>query len=157
MQSLVGWVAAAPLWTLGPLPCESIPPSSSRSTHTPSGLVGQRSLAVTVLVLPTRTLSHCLYHSLPLSTTLSRTLLCHVAFFQALSDAGFDAVVASNVTDLFVRCLEAEMVTLEAAKESFLTEFSLADFNYLMDGWKAKVVRCAAGLQTWGLFECVKP
>ena len=83
--------------------------------------------------------------------------MCHVAFFQALSDAGFDAVVASNVTDLFVRCLEAEMVTLEAAKESFLTEFSLADFNYLMDGWKAKVVRCAAGLQTWGLFECVKP
>ncbi len=24
-------------------------------------------------------------------------------------------------------------------------------------GWQAKVVRCGAGLQKWGLFRCVKP
>ena len=36
-------------------------------------------------------------------------------------------------------------------------EFSEADYTYLLDGWKAKVVRCGAGLQKWGLFKCTKP
>ncbi len=85
------------------------------------------------------------------------TLLTVEAYGKALSDAGFGSVVASNVTDMFVTCLNAEMAKMEAAKEAFLTEFSQADYDYLMEGWRAKVVRCAAGLQTWGLFHCVKP
>jgi phosphoethanolamine N-methyltransferase len=75
---------------------------------------------------------------------------------QALEAAGLTSVVATNVTPLFVECLVAEAAKLEAVKDSFVAEFSLADFDYLMDGWKAKMVRCEAGLQTWGLFEGVK-
>lgn len=38
-----------------------------------------------------------------------------------------------------------------------LQDFSLADYEYLVHGWEAKVVRCGAGLQKWGLFTCAKP
>lgn len=75
---------------------------------------------------------------------------------QALEAAGLTAVVATNVTPLFVECLEIEAAKLEAVKDSFVAEFSLEDFDYLMGGWKAKMVRCAAGLQTWGLFQATK-
>jgi phosphoethanolamine N-methyltransferase len=35
-------------------------------------------------------------------------------------------------------------------------EFSLEDYNYLIDGWKAKLVRCNQGYQKWGKFYCEK-
>ena len=30
------------------------------------------------------------------------------------------------------------------------------DFDYLVSGWKAKIVRCGDGSQKWGLFYCEK-
>ena len=35
-------------------------------------------------------------------------------------------------------------------------DFSLKDYNDLVDGWEVKVVRCSDGLQGWGLFTAVK-
>ncbi len=35
-------------------------------------------------------------------------------------------------------------------------EFSQADYDDLMEGWKVKVVRCREGEQGWGLFRAVK-
>ena len=35
-------------------------------------------------------------------------------------------------------------------------DFSLKDYNDLVDGWEIKVVRCSDGLQGWGLFMATK-
>ena len=35
-------------------------------------------------------------------------------------------------------------------------DFSLKDYNDLVDGWEVKVVRCSDGLQGWGLFTAIK-
>ena len=35
-------------------------------------------------------------------------------------------------------------------------DFSLKDYNDLVDGWDIKVVRCSDGLQGWGLFTATK-
>lgn len=94
----------------------------------------------------------CPYSPIPTSTPHTP----HPSWLQALEAAGLTAVVATNVTPLFVECLEIEAAKLEAVKDSFVAEFSLEDFDYLMGGWKAKMVRCAAGLQTWGLFQATK-
>ena len=40
---------------------------------------------------------------------------------------------------------------------SIFQEFSLKDFDDLVDGWKIKVNRVDAGDQGWGLFIATKP
>lgn len=59
-------------------------------------------------------------------------------------------------TDLFVRSLKNELKKMEQIKSEFICEFSEEDFNYLVDGWKAKLERTAAGHQRWGTFYCEK-
>ena len=63
---------------------------------------------------------------------------------------------AVDVTGQFVECLRAELRKMDEIKQTFLAEFSLQDFNYLVDGWNAKLARCAQGDQRWGLFYCEK-
>ena len=36
-------------------------------------------------------------------------------------------------------------------------EFSEEDYNYIVNGWKDKVVRAGEGDQRWGLFYAEKP
>jgi len=72
------------------------------------------------------------------------------------SQLGFKTVKALDVTNLFVECLHNEMNKMDQNKSDFVREFSEEDFHYLIDGWKAKVVRCAEGFQKWGLFYCEK-
>lgn len=69
---------------------------------------------------------------------------------------GYKNVKAKDVTDVFVSCLKNELNKMAEIKESFVKEFSLEDFDYLIDGWNAKLVRCAAGDQRWGYFYCEK-
>lgn len=78
------------------------------------------------------------------------------AYGQIFTDLGFKNVQAVDVTDQFVECLNAELVKMEEIKETFVKEFSLQDFNYLVEGWKAKLVRTSTGNQRWGLFYCEK-
>ena len=102
-----------------------------------------------------------------------------------LSAAGFACVLAKDVTDTFVRCLRSEVGTLEAlasrrsdagpgsstpapgvvddaedrdweAEDTF-DGGAMMDYAILMSGWTSKLDRCAAGLQTWGLFQAIKP
>jgi phosphoethanolamine N-methyltransferase len=75
---------------------------------------------------------------------------------QIFTDLDFSKVQAVDVTNVFVASLEAELKKMEQIKNSFVSEFSLKDFNYLVEGWNAKLVRCANNEQKWGLFYCEK-
>ena len=48
------------------------------------------------------------------------------------------------------------MVKFKPTRDKFIKEFSLKDYNELVDGWDIKVVRCTKGEQGWGLFKAVK-
>ncbi len=78
------------------------------------------------------------------------------AYGQIFSDLGFQNVQAVDVTDQFVESLETELVKMAEIREAFLGEFSQQDYDYLINGWKAKLVRCANGEHKWGLFYCEK-
>ncbi|XP_075490561.1 phosphoethanolamine N-methyltransferase 1-like isoform X1 [Primulina tabacum] len=71
---------------------------------------------------------------------------------QMLRDAGFDEVVAEDRTNQFIKVLEKELDTIEKGKETFIRDFSEEDYNDIVGGWKAKLVRSASGEQRWGLF-----
>ena len=65
-------------------------------------------------------------------------------------------MIASDVTNLFVDSLNNELDKFERIREEFTEEFSKEDFDYLVEGWKSKLVRCNDGHQRWGMFECEK-
>ena len=75
---------------------------------------------------------------------------------EIFTEVGFSKVKAVDQTDLFVESLKKELKQMDAIKADFVKEFTLEDFNYLVEGWEAKLVRCAAGHQKWGLFFCEK-
>ncbi|CAA2945689.1 phosphoethanolamine N-methyltransferase-like [Olea europaea var. sylvestris] len=78
------------------------------------------------------------------------------AYGQMLRDAGFHDVVAEDRTKQFIKVLEKELDTTEKNKEAFIQDFSEDDYNYIVGGWKAKLVRSTSGEQTWGLFIAKK-
>ncbi|XP_075516828.1 phosphoethanolamine N-methyltransferase 1-like [Primulina tabacum] len=78
------------------------------------------------------------------------------AYGQMLRDAGFDEVVAEDRTDQFVKVLEKELNAVEKDKEAFTNDFSEEDYNEIVGGWKAKLVRSSSGEQMWGLFIAKK-
>ena len=82
-----------------------------------------------------------------------RTVPEYGNIFTSLS---FKNVKALDRTDLFVECLHNELKKMDEIKQDFINEFSAEDFNYLIDGWKAKLVRCGEGHQRWGYFYCEK-
>lgn len=83
-------------------------------------------------------------------------LLTVPEYGKIFEDLNFTKVVATDVTNMFVDCLNFELVKFEKMKKEFVTEFSAEDFDYLIEGWNAKKVRCAAGHQRWGKFYCEK-
>lgn len=83
-------------------------------------------------------------------------LLTVPEYGKLFEDLNFSKVVATDVTNMFVDCLNNELDKFEKMKQDFVEEFSAEDFNYLIDGWKAKKVRCAEGHQRWGKFYCEK-
>jgi phosphoethanolamine N-methyltransferase len=78
------------------------------------------------------------------------------AYGRIFTDLGFHNVQAVDVTDQFVASLEAELAKMSEIREAFVAEFGQKDFDYLVSGWKAKMVRCGEGNQRWGLFYCEK-
>jgi phosphoethanolamine N-methyltransferase len=69
---------------------------------------------------------------------------------------GFKNVQATNVTNYFVEMLNSEIIKFESMKDEFINEFSQEDYEYIINGWKDKVVRCSIGDQVWGKFYCEK-
>jgi len=75
---------------------------------------------------------------------------------KILESVGFSNVVASDLTQDFVNILKKELEKFKPQKDQFIKDFSLKDYNDLVDGWEIKVLRCSDGLQGWGLFTATK-
>jgi len=75
---------------------------------------------------------------------------------QLLKKVGFKEVKAIDKTAEFISILKSEMVKFKPTKEKFVKEFSLKDYNDLVNGWDIKVDRCTKGEQGWGLFSAKK-
>lgn len=63
---------------------------------------------------------------------------------------------AIDKTAEFISILKMEMDKFKPIKDEFVKEFSLKDFEELVEGWDIKVVRCTNGDQGWGLFKGTK-
>ncbi|KAI3976988.1 hypothetical protein MKX01_008846 [Papaver californicum] len=77
------------------------------------------------------------------------------AYGQMLKDTGFVDVTAEGQIDQFMKVLQRELDVVED-KEKFIADFSEADYNDIVGGWNAKLVRTASGEQRWGLFFAKK-
>ncbi|KAG6675877.1 hypothetical protein I3843_15G122100 [Carya illinoinensis] len=75
---------------------------------------------------------------------------------QMLYDAGFEEVIAKDRTDQFIHVLQRELNAVEKDKDAFICDFSEEDYNEIVDGWKAKLIRSSSGEQRWGLFIAKK-
>ncbi|KAF3776558.1 Phosphoethanolamine N-methyltransferase 3 [Nymphaea thermarum] len=78
------------------------------------------------------------------------------AYGQMLKDAGFVEVIAEDRTDQFLKVLRKELDAVEKEKDAFIHDFSLEDYDDIVEGWKKKLVRSSSGEQTWGLFIAKK-
>lgn len=76
---------------------------------------------------------------------------------KILESAGFTEVEAIDGTDYFVEILNTELARFVPQKAMIEKEYSLADYNKIVDGWNDKLVRCADGDQKWGIFVARKP
>ncbi|TDH69061.1 hypothetical protein CCR75_004913 [Bremia lactucae] len=79
-------------------------------------------------------------------------LLSPSQYGKTLEAVGFKSVVAEDRTEQFVAILKDELARTLAQKDQFVAETSVSDFEYIVDGWEAKIVRCGDGDQKWGLF-----
>ncbi|KAH9503431.1 hypothetical protein Btru_067923 [Bulinus truncatus] len=84
-------------------------------------------------------------------------LLSPAAYGKVLEDAGFINVKAEDKTGQFADILKVEIARTENNKEEFIKQFDEAGYNYIVDGWKEKLVRVELGDQRWGLFYAEKP
>ncbi|OAY46530.1 phosphomethylethanolamine N-methyltransferase isoform X1 [Manihot esculenta] len=75
---------------------------------------------------------------------------------QMLKDAGFAEVIAEDRTDQFNQVLQRELNAIEKEKDEFVEDFSEEDYNDIVGGWKAKLIRSSSGEQRWGLFIAKK-
>ncbi|XP_010274723.1 PREDICTED: phosphomethylethanolamine N-methyltransferase-like [Nelumbo nucifera] len=78
------------------------------------------------------------------------------AYGQMLKDAGFKEVIAEDRTNQFIEVLQRELDAVEKAREAFIHDFSEEDYDEIVGGWKAKLVRSSSGEQRWGLFIAKK-
>ncbi|OVA01721.1 Methyltransferase type 11 [Macleaya cordata] len=78
------------------------------------------------------------------------------AYGQMLKDAGFDEVITEDRTDQFMKVLQRELDAVEKDREEFISDFSEEDYNDIVGGWKAKLIRSSSGEQRWGLFIAKK-
>ncbi|XP_027126928.2 phosphoethanolamine N-methyltransferase 2 [Coffea arabica] len=78
------------------------------------------------------------------------------AYGQMLKDAGFDEVIAEDRTHQFINVLQKELELVEKDREAFICDFSEEDYNDIVGGWKAKLLRSSSGEQRWGLFIAKK-
>jgi len=73
-----------------------------------------------------------------------------------LEKAGFQNVVPMDKTKLMMDIMTMEVEKFKAIKEKFIAEFSKEDFDWILEGWLEKDVRCKEGDQAWGLMTATK-
>ncbi|KDO18851.1 hypothetical protein SPRG_15850 [Saprolegnia parasitica CBS 223.65] len=79
-------------------------------------------------------------------------LLTPAAYGHVIASVGFSDVEAEDRTEHFVQVLQTELARTRLNKDAFIAETSAHDYEDIVDGWEAKLVRCAEGDQKWGLF-----
>ena len=75
---------------------------------------------------------------------------------RLLGAAGFTDVVVDDATPRFIEILKSEADRLVTNRGEFLTSFSEADLNYLVERWAMKVGFCQAGDMKWGIYLASK-
>jgi phosphoethanolamine N-methyltransferase len=75
---------------------------------------------------------------------------------RMLEEAGFSKVIAEDRTWQFEESLRRELDAAVKDKDGFIAEFSQADFDAIVNGWKDKLARSGDGEQRWGLFQGTK-
>ncbi|KAG0714967.1 Phosphoethanolamine N-methyltransferase [Chionoecetes opilio] len=71
---------------------------------------------------------------------------------EVVEQAGFQAVQAEDLTHTFITILNNELKYFEPQRKAFIKDYSEKAFQDIVDGWKAKLDRCGAGDQAWGMF-----
>jgi len=84
------------------------------------------------------------------------TMLTIPEYGNLLEKVGFINVEAQNRTEQFIDILQTELKQFEEKKQEFVNEFSSSHFDYIVDGWESKLVRCCEGDQAWGIFMATK-
>ena len=74
-----------------------------------------------------------------------------------LRAAGFVNVVVDDATARFIEILRAEENRLVSDRADFLSSFSAADLDYLVDRWNMKIGFCQAGDMKWGNYVADRP
>lgn len=75
---------------------------------------------------------------------------------QFLSEVGFTNVQALDRTEQFIQVIKSELQRAEEIKDDFIQEFSMEDYDVIINGWREKLQRCETGDQRWGLFYATK-
>jgi len=76
---------------------------------------------------------------------------------EILKKVGFTKVVAADKTSLMVDMLKTELKKFALIRDKFVEEFSVEDYDWIVDGWKDKLVWCPKGEYAWGLMTATKP
>ncbi|PAA71323.1 hypothetical protein BOX15_Mlig015119g9 [Macrostomum lignano] len=84
-------------------------------------------------------------------------LLTVPEYGAVLSSVGFTDVEAIDFTDRFRRALVDEQSRVVGLREQFLKDVGEQMYQYILDGWGAKIGRVDRGCQRWGLFKARKP
>jgi len=83
-------------------------------------------------------------------------LLTVQQYGRLLEAAGFEIVLAEDRTKQFIEILQTEVSRFEKNKTDFIKDFDEEEYQSIVDGWRAKIRRCQAGDQCWGLFTATK-
>ena len=78
------------------------------------------------------------------------------SYGELLVKAGFKDVNAEDKTEGFVNILKSELKRVKANESAFVAKHGRDGYEKIVKGWEAKLVRCAAGDQKWGVFQAVK-
>ena len=84
------------------------------------------------------------------------SLLTVDEYRKVLETAGWVVERAEDKTEWFKEILETEKQRALENKSEFLSKYSEADFNYLLEGWNSKLTRVPKGSQRWGYFVAHK-
>ena len=61
-----------------------------------------------------------------------------------------------NNSKYFLEILDKELKSFRSIREEMISEYSLEDYDYIVDGWNDKVQRVGKGDQCWGYFKAKK-
>jgi len=83
-------------------------------------------------------------------------LLTVEQYGDIIRKAGFNKVVATDVSSYMMEIMTDELEKFAKIKEKFIIQFSEEDYDYIHDGWLEKMGRVSDGDQVWGFYTATK-